>query len=154
MTTVPETPAVAPAPPDVGRLQALGRMCLQEVGAERPHVAVVVDDHVAVDGVLGQPGGDLVAPIGAGRARGSLVQHAAGEPSGVQHLLQLGDGLAVPPGGRDDDVRAAARHDLVQHPDAGRVQIPVAIPAADRGQHTVDVEKDHPPRRCAHSFAG
>jgi hypothetical protein len=32
--------------------------------------------------------------------------------------------------------------DLVQHLNAHRVQLPVPIPLADRGQHAVDVEKD------------
>ena len=96
--------------------------------------------------MLREPGCDLLSPVGAGRAGRSLVQHAAGEPLRFQDLLQLGDGLAVPPGGRDDDISSAARHDLVQHLDARGLQIPVPIPSADRGQHPVDVEKDHPAR--------
>ena len=50
------------------------------------------------------------------------------------------------PRGRDDDIGSAARRDLVQYPNARGVQIPVPIPSSDRGQHAVDVEKDHPSR--------
>src|SRR2546422_7778991 len=94
--------------------------------------------------MLREPGGDLLSPVGAGRAGPGRVDNAAREPLRFQHLLQLGDGLAVPPGGRDYDIGLAARHDLVQHLNARWVQIAVAIPASDRGQHTVDVEKRSP----------
>src|SRR6058998_2932648 len=59
-------------------------------------------------------------------------------------LREPGGCLAVPPGGRDDDIGSAARHDLVQHLNARRVQTPVPIPPVDGGEHPVDVEKDHP----------
>ena len=124
----------------------MGRMRLNEVGAQLAHVRVIVDDHVAADGMFREPGGDLVSPAGARDVARGLVQHAAGEPLRFQHFLQLGDGLAMPPGGFNDDIGAAARHDLVQYLNARGVQIPVPVPSADRGQHAVNVEKDHPSR--------
>src|SRR5437762_5062047 len=120
-------------------------MCLDEMAVELAHVGMIVDDHIAAHVMLRQPARDLLSPVGAGRAGRGHVQDAAGEPLRFQDRLQLGDGLAVSPGGRDDDIGLAARHDLVQHLNARGVQISVAIPSADRGQHTVDVEKDHPP---------
>ena len=117
-----------------------------EMGDQPAHVGVVVDDHVAADSVLREPGGDFVRPATASHAGRSRVQHAASESLRLQHVLQLDDRLAVPPGGRDHDIGVAARQDLVQHLDARGVQIPVPIPPADRRQHPVDVEKDHPSR--------
>jgi len=119
-------------------------MRLNEMVAQLAHIEVVVDDHEAAHGVLREPGCDLLSPVGAGRAGRGLVENEAGEPLHLQDLLKLGDGFTVPPGGRDDDIGSAARHDLVQHLNARTVQIPVPIPPADRGQHTVDVEKDYP----------
>jgi len=115
-------------------------------GAQLAHVAVILDDHVAGHGMLREPGCDFIFPVGAGRARRGLVDNAASEPLRLQHLLQLGDGLAGPPGGRDDDISSGTRHDLVQHPDARGLKVSVPIPPADRGQHAVDVEKNHPSR--------
>jgi hypothetical protein len=117
---------------------------------------VIVDDDVAVDVMVREPGGDLLSPAGARQVARGLIQNTAGEPLGLQHFLQLGDGLAVPPGGRNDDIGSAGRHDLVQYPNARGVQVPVPIPPADRSQHAVDVEKDYPsrhsPSRCARSI--
>jgi hypothetical protein len=121
----------------------MSRMRQDEMGAELAHDCVVVENHVGADGMLRQPGGDLVSPTGSGHISGGHIHHAAGEPLRFQHVLKLGDGLAVPQGGRHHDVGSAARHDLIQHPNARGVQIPVLIPSADRRQHAVDVEKDH-----------
>ncbi len=119
-------------------------MRLNEVRAELAHVDVIVDDHIAAHGMLREPGGDLLSTVGAPRPSRGRVQHAASEPLRFQEKLQLGGCLAVPPGGRDDDIGSAARHDLVQHLNARRVQTPVPIPPVDGGEHPVDVEKDHP----------
>src|SRR4030095_3312372 len=128
-------------PRRVPRLQPMGRMRLDEMGAELAHVGVVVDDHVAGDGMPSEAGGDLVSPARSRQTGRGLVHHAGGDPRRVQQALDLVNGLAVPPGGRHHDVGSAVRHDLVQYTDTRGVQIPVAIPPVDRRQHTVDVEK-------------
>ena len=79
----------------------------EEMAAELAHVDVIVDDHITAHGMLGEPGGDLLSPVGAGRPLGVLSRTQPVNPCRLQHLLQLGDGLAVPPGGRDDDVGSA-----------------------------------------------
>ena len=68
-------------------LQPMGRMRQHEMGAQLAHADVIVDDHVAAHGMLGEPGRDLLTPVGAGRAGRGLVQHAAGEPRRFQDLL-------------------------------------------------------------------
>jgi hypothetical protein len=62
--------------------------------------------YVAAHGMLGEPSGDFYAPVGTGRADRCLVENLAAGPCCVQRLLQLDDGLAVPPSGGDDDIGA------------------------------------------------
>jgi hypothetical protein len=116
------------------------------MAAELTHVNVIVDDHEAAHGMLGEPGGDFLSAVGARRDRRSLVDNAPRESVRVKHRVELGDALAVAQGRRDDDVRMAPRDDLVQHRDARRIQIAVAIPAANRREYTVDVDEDDPAR--------
>ena len=56
-------------------------MRLDEMAAQIAHVAMIVDDHVAAHGVLREPGCDLLAPVGAGRAGRGLVQNAPVNPA-------------------------------------------------------------------------
>lgn len=137
-------PQQGDGPSYVAGLEPMGRTSLDEVGPQLPHVGVIVDDDAAADDVPRQPDCDLLSPTRPGHAGRGLVQHASRKAFSVQHGLQLRDSLGVPPGGRNDDIGAASRHDLIEGLDARGVQIPVSIPPADRREHAIDVEKNHP----------
>ena len=62
--------------------------------------------------------GDLLSPTCPGHAGRGLVQHVSRKSFSVQHGLQLRDSFGVPPGGRNDDIGAASRHDLIEGLDA------------------------------------
>lgn len=56
-------------------------MRLNEVRADLAHVSVIIDDDVATDGMLGEPGGDLVRPAGAVYADGGRPVNGKRAPS-------------------------------------------------------------------------
>ncbi len=69
--------------------------------------------------MLGQPGRDLLSPVGAGRADRGRVDNATGEPRPFQDLLQRGDGLAD--------------HTNRERPPAATILYGVEIPSAGGG---------------------
>jgi hypothetical protein len=74
---------------------------------------VVVDDHVGAHGVLRELRRDLLSRSAPGAPVGVLSRTTPVNPSASRISPQLGDGLAVPPGGRDDDIREAARQSVL-----------------------------------------
>ena len=111
-----------------------------ELGAELSHVDVIVDDHIATHGTLREPGPDLLSAPGAGSA-GRVLSTTRPVNSSASSITC--SSATVLPCRQVDETTTSARA-------LATISFNTWMHAGSRspyrGQHAVDVEKDHPSR--------